>query len=98
KMFMMKTDVLSSFETLKIGSGYHYQEKQIDYMPFEYNETPLVPAYTALEGWHQDICGIRTEDQIPETLADYVKFIENETAVPIGIISVGPDRSQTILR
>lgn len=98
KLFMMKTDVLNSFETLKIGTGYHYQEKQIDYIPFEYNETSLVPVYTALEGWHQDICGIRTKDQIPEILADYVKFIENETAVPIGIISVGPDRSQTILR
>jgi len=98
KLFMMKTDVLSIFENLKVGTSYLYKGEKVDQLPFEYFESELDPVYTELKGWNQDITGITSADQLPGVLADYIKFIEEATSVPIGIVSVGPDRSQTIIR
>ncbi len=98
KLFMMKTDVLSIFENLKVGTSYLYKGEKVDQLPFEYFESGLDPVYAELKGWHQDITSIASADQLPGVLADYIKFIEEATNVPIGIVSVGPDRSQTIIR
>jgi len=98
KLFMMKTDVLSIFDTLKVGTGYQYKGDYIEQLPFDYFESELEPVYNELKGWNEDITGLRNAEQVPAVLADYIKFIENSIGVPIGIISVGPDRSQTIIK
>jgi adenylosuccinate synthase len=98
KLFMMKTDVLSVFENLKVGTGYFREGQPVKQLPFDYFKKELEPMYTELPGWQQDISTLTSEEQMPASLKDYIGFIENETGVPVGIVSVGPDRSQTILR
>jgi adenylosuccinate synthase len=98
QLFMMKTDVLSIFNDLKIGNGYVLEGKPINHIPFEYFEKEMKPQYNNLVGWNEDITGFNSASQIPAALDAYIQFIEKETGVPVGIVSVGPDRSQTIRR
>jgi adenylosuccinate synthase len=98
ELMMMKADVLSDFKTIKICTHYNYQGKKIDYLPFDYSPELLSPFYTDVKGWHQDLTGLNSPDQMPQELNDYIAFIEKETGVPISIVSVGPDRTQTLIR
>ncbi len=98
ELMMMKADVLSGFDTLKVCVGYNYQGKKIDYLPYDYSPELLTPIYTELKGWNQDLTGLNSPDQMPEALNEYISFIEKETGVPISIVSVGPDRTQTLIR
>ena len=97
-LFMMKTDVLCPFKSIKISTGYDYKGRSIDYLPYEYIDTALKPVYTELKGWNIPISKEKKPDKIPVELADYIGFIEKETGVPVKIISVGPNRLQTIIR
>jgi adenylosuccinate synthase len=98
ELIMMKADVLSGFETIKICTKYNYQGKKIDYLPYDYSPELLSPVYTDLKGWNQDLTGLNSPEQMPEALNEYIAFIERETGVPITIVSVGPDRTQTLIR
>lgn len=98
ELMMMKADVLSGFEKLKVCVGYNYQGKKIDYLPYDYSPELLTPVYTELNGWNQDLTGLNSPDQMPEALNQYIAFIEKETGVPVTIVSVGPDRTQTLIR
>jgi len=98
ELIMMKADVLSGFEMIKVCTKYNYQGKKIDYLPYDYSPEMLSPVYTDLKGWNQDLTGLNSPDQMPEALNDYIAFIERETGVPITIVSVGPDRTQTLIR
>ncbi len=98
ELIMMKADVLSGFETIKVCTKYNYQGKKIDYLPYDYSPELLSPIYTDLKGWNQDLTGLNSPEQMPEALNDYIAFIERETGVPITIVSVGPDRTQTLIR
>ena len=98
ELIMMKADVLSDFEAIKVCTHYNYQGKQIDYLPYDYSPELLSPVYVDLKGWHKDLTGLNSPDQMPEELNDYISFIEKETGVPISIVSVGPDRTQTLIR
>ncbi len=98
ELIMMKADVLSDFETIKVCTHYNYQGKQIDYLPYDYSPELLSPVYVDLKGWHKDLTGLNSPDQMPAALNDYISFIEKETGVPISIVSVGPDRTQTLIR
>ena len=98
ELIMMKADVLSDFETIKVCTHYNYQGKQIDYLPYDYSPELLSPVYVDLKGWHKDLTGLSNPDQMPAALNDYISFIEKETGVPISIVSVGPDRTQTLIR
>ena len=98
QLFMMKTDVLSIFSELRIGNGYFFEGRPINHIPFDYFEKDLKPQYENLEGWHGDISGLTSAEKMPGALQDYIRFIEKESGVEIGIVSVGPDRSQTIRR
>jgi adenylosuccinate synthase len=98
ELMMMKADVLSGFEKIKVCVGYNYQGKKIDYLPYDYSPELLTPVYTELNGWNQDLTGLSSPDQMPEALNEYIAFIEKETGVPISIVSVGPDRTQTLIR
>ena len=94
----MKADILSGFDTIKVCIAYKYDGKQIDFLPYDYSPELLSPIYADLKGWKNDLTGLNNPDQMPTELNEYISFIERETGVPITIVSVGPDRTQTLIR
>ncbi len=97
KLIMMKSDVLDDFETIKACVAYKVNGEEIDYFPFDINEG-IEPVYVELPGWKTDLTKMKSEDEFPEEFNAYLSFLENELEVPIKIVSVGPDREQTIVR
>ena len=95
---MMKADVLSGFKTLKVCTAYEYKGEIITHFPYNIEPENVKPIYTELPGWNEDLTGMTSEDQLPQALLDYIAFIEKETGIKITIVSVGPDRKQTIER
>ncbi len=98
QLMMMKGDVLSGFDTLKICTSYNYKGKEITHFPYNIEPENVTVNYTNFKGWNEDLTKMTDKDELPKNLLDYVAFIEKETGVPIKIVSVGPDRKQTILR
>lgn len=98
QLIMMKSDVLDSFPVIKACTAYEINGRQVTDMPFDIDRTDLKPVYTELPGWQTDMTGVRSEDEFPEAFNDYIRFLERELDTPITIVSVGPDRSQTIIR
>ena len=97
-LIMTKADVLSEFETLQVCTHYEYQGKTIDYLPYDIDPKFVKPIYTQMKGWSEDLTGLNDVEQLPQELNDYILFLEQELQVPITIVSVGPDRSQTLIR
>ena len=98
QLSMMKVDVLSNFETIKVCTHYEYKGEKIDYLPFNIEHDTLKPVYTELEGWSEDLTGLTSADDLPETVLSYIDYLEKELETPITIVSVGPDRKQTLVR
>ena len=97
-LMMMKGDVLSGFKKIKVCTEYQYKGESVKHFPYTVDNNELKPVYTEFKGWKEDISKINKEDSLPKTFLDYVKYLELELKVPIAIISVGPDRTQTIIR
>jgi adenylosuccinate synthase len=97
KLFMTKADVLSGFETVKICTSYKVDNKECTEIPFS-NDSVIEPVYTDMNGWPEDISGIREFNRLPEALKNYIEFIEKQTGIPVTLVSVGPDRTETIFR
>jgi adenylosuccinate synthase len=98
-LIITKLDVLSELETIKVCTGYRYEGQLMTSLPC--HQTPFhhaVPVYEELPGWHEDITGCRTFEELPEAAREYIMFIEDLTDVPVSLIAVGPEREQTILR
>jgi len=95
ELVVTKADVLSGFETIKVCTHYILNNKTVDFLPYEVNE-PLQPVYKEFKGWKEDITKIKSFTDLPETFKSYLQFIEDEIKVPIKIISVGPNRNETI--
>lgn len=98
ELMMMKADVLSGFDTLEVCVGYQYKGERIDHLPYSIDDAHLKPIYKSLPGWKKDLTGLTEVSDLPAALMDYIEFIEKEVDVPIKIVSVGPDRKQTIFR
>ncbi|PKV52186.1 adenylosuccinate synthetase [Aquimarina sp. MAR_2010_214] len=98
KLMMMKGDVLSGFNTLKICTAYKYQGKTITHLPYNIEPENVTPIYTKMKGWSEDLTGMNDPSQLPKELNEYISFLEKELETPITIVSVGPDRTQTIHR
>jgi adenylosuccinate synthase len=98
QLMMMKGDVLSGFETLKVCTSYNYKGTTIQHLPYNIEEENVSPIYTEFKGWKADLTGMTTYDELPIELKQYIEFIEKEVEVSIKIVSVGPDRKQTILK
>ncbi len=98
QLMMMKGDVLSGFETLKVCTSYNYKGQTISHLPYNIEPENITPIYTEFKGWKADLTGMSTYDELPKELKDYIAFIEKEVEVPITIVSVGPDRKQTIAK
>ena len=96
-LIMMKSDVLDTFETIKACVAYKIDGKETEEFPFEINDS-IEPVYVELPGWKCDMTKMQSEDEFPEEFNAYISFLEEELQVPIKIVSVGPDREQTIVR
>ncbi|MBA4321256.1 MAG: adenylosuccinate synthase [Odoribacter sp.] len=97
KLFMTKADVLSGFNTVKVCIAYNINGKETSEIPFEHNIS-LQPVYQEFPGWKENISAIRDYSGLPQTLKQYIGFIEKQTGVPVTMVSVGPDRKETIFR
>ncbi|WP_435622889.1 adenylosuccinate synthase [Flagellimonas sp.] len=98
ELMMMKADVLSGFETLKVCTAYQYKGKEIQHLPYNIESENISPIYKTLKGWSKDLTQMTQAEELPPALNDYIAFLEDELEVPIKIVSVGPDRLQTIHR
>ena len=96
ELMMMKSDVLSGFDTIKVATSYDYMGKETKDFPFSIEEKYVKPVYTELKSWQKDLTKINKYEELPENLIAYIQFIEKYIGVPITIVSVGPDRKQTI--
>lgn len=97
-LYMMKGDVLSGFDTLKICTAYKYKGEEIDHLPYNIEPENIQPVYVDKKGWKQDLTGMTSYETLPSELKEYITFIEEYIGVPIKVVSVGPDRKQTILK
>ena len=98
QLMMMKGDVLSGFETIKVCTSYKTSEGSIEHLPFSIELEHVTPEYIELAGWKEDLTALTAEDQFPKEFNDYIAYLEKELETPIKIVSVGPDRKQTIFR
>jgi adenylosuccinate synthase len=98
QLYMMKGDVLSGFKTLKVCTAYNYNGNITKDFPFNIEEENVTPVLQEFKGWDQDLTGMHSWEQLPVELKEYIHFIEKELEVPIKVVSVGPDRTQTIIR
>ncbi len=97
QLIMMKSDVLNDFDTIKIAVAYEIDGVRTENFPYTV-EGEIKPIYKEFKGWKCDICNVRNYDDFPAEFKTYVEFIEEQTGVPIKVISVGPDRDETIVR
>jgi adenylosuccinate synthase len=95
---IMKSDVLSSIGKLLVCTSYTIDGKVVDFFPYDIKSKDITPNYVEFKGWDMDITDIKNEDDLPDELIDYIDYIELFVDVPIKLISVGPDRTQTIYR
>ncbi len=97
-LIMTKPDVLSGFEKIYACSNYMYNGKKIDFMPYDIVHNEAQPVFEEIKGWKEDLTGVKKEEQFPAELSNYISWLEEKLETPISIVSVGPDREQTILR
>ena len=99
QLFMMKADVLNIFEEIKVCTAYELPSAEhIEKLPFEINELDAKPVYKTMKGWHCSLADVKTYEEFPAPLKEYVNYLEQELNVPIKLVSIGPDRTQTIMR
>lgn len=97
QLILTKADVLSEFDTINVCTSYKIDGETTEQLPYDVN-LPIEPIYKTFKGWKQDITGFISMDELPVELLEYIKFIEAEVKVPFSIVSVGPDRKQTIYK
>ena len=97
QLIMMKSDVLDTFDTIKACVAYRIDGRETATLPFDLTDG-AEPVYTELPGWKTDMTSMQSEDEFPEEFNAYLTFLEEELEVPVKIVSVGPDREQTIIR
>lgn len=97
QLIMMKSDVLDGFNEIKACVAYKINDIETKQFPFSIDED-IEPVYVSLPGWKTDMTKMQSEDEFPKEFSDYIAFLEKELATPITIVSIGPDRKQTIVR
>ncbi len=97
QLIMMKSDVMNDFETVKVATEYEVGGERTAHFPYEVGDD-LKPVYREFPGWKCDLRAFTRYEDFPAEFKAYVEFIERETGVPVKIISVGPDRGETIVR
>ena len=97
QLIMMKSDVMDTFETISACVAYKIDGEELTQFPYDLNDG-AEPVYIEFAGWKTDMTKMQSEDEFPEEFNAYLSFLEEELEVPIKIVSVGPDRAQTIIR
>ena len=97
QLMMMKGDVLSGFETVKACTAYEYKGKRITHFPYNIDPENVKVIYDSFPGWQEDLTKIKGGKDLPKNLLNYISFIEDFVGVPVKIVSVGPDRTQTVM-
>lgn len=97
RLILMKSDVLDTFDTIKACTAYEIDGKVTDHFPFDAEAVEIKPVYTEVPGWKTDLTAITSKEEFPKAFSDYIRFIESYLGVEIYIVSVGPDRKQTIV-
>lgn len=98
RLIMMKSDVLDDFPIIRACTAYEIDGKVTEQFPFSIEDTNIKPVYTDLPGWQTPMTKMRSEAEWPKQFRDYVAFLEDQLRTPITIVSIGPDREQTIVR
>lgn len=98
ELSMMKADVLGCFETIKACTHYMINGEKVEHFPFDINDVEITPVYEELKGWNCDLTQLTNYDDSPKELKDYVAYLEQKLEVPITVVSVGPDRKQTLTK
>lgn len=99
QLIMMKADVLNIFEEIKVCTAYKLEDGTItEQLPYDITDITIEPIYETLKGWHCSLEGIRTFENLPTELSEYIAFLEEKLALPINFISTGPDRDECVLR
>ncbi len=98
QLMMMKGDVLSGFDTIKVCISYDTEQGRMNYLPYDIASQQITPVYEELPGWEEDLTAMTQADQFPESFKKYISYLEKVLEIPIKIVSVGPDRKQTIFR
>ena len=97
KLIMMKADVMNDFDTIKVAGAYEIDGRRVTEFPYDIQDD-VKPVYREFKGWKTDLKQVRRYEDFPAEFKTYVEYIERETGVPVAIISVGPDRDETIVR
>lgn len=97
KLIMMKADVMNSFDTIKVAEAYEIDGRRVTEFPYDIQDD-MKPIYREFKGWKADLQKVRRYEDFPAEFKAYVEYIERETGIPVAIISVGPDRDETIVR
>jgi adenylosuccinate synthase len=98
QLIMMKSDVLDDFDEIKACVAYEMNGERVEEFPFSIEEDEIKPVYVTMPGWKTDMTKFHDESQFPKEFSDYIAFLEKELETPITIVSIGPDREQTIIR
>lgn len=96
ELSMMKADVLDKFDTIKVCTHYIINGEKVDYFPFDISDVEVTPVYEDVKGWNSDLTKLTNFADAPQELKDYVSYLERNLEVPVTVVSVGPDRTQTL--
>ena len=96
ELCMMKSDVLDKFDTIRVCTHYMIDGKRYDYFPYDVNDVEVIPVYEDIKGWNCDLTKLTSYDDAPNELKSYVHYLEQKLEVPVTVVSVGPDRTQTL--
>ena len=98
ELSMMKSDILSIFDKINVCTHYLINGEKVSDFPFDVNDIEITPVYEEVQGWNCDLTGLTSYEESPAELKAYVQYLEQKLEVPITVVSVGPDRVQTIMR
>jgi adenylosuccinate synthase len=96
ELSMMKADVLGPFETIKVCTHYLIDGEKVEHFPYDVTDVEITPVYEELNAWNCDLTELASYEESPKALKDYVEYLEQKLEVPITVVSVGPDRKQTL--
>ena len=97
ELIMMKADVLDGFDTVKVACGYQVNGERCDRVPYDVF-ADVKPVYKEFKGWKGNLGACRTEAELPVEFKEYIAYIEQQIGLPVRILSLGPDRAQTLIR
>jgi adenylosuccinate synthase len=95
-IILTKADVLDKFADFKVCENYNLKGEKLDYMPFDIQD--IEPENKTIKGWNTSLVDVKNYSDLPAELNDYIEYIENKAGVPVSVVSVGPDREQTLIR